>query len=667
MASDSTQTDSHGNMVAQPVNPIQAALASRDTMSPGGSLAKEATDGTISEDFLLSEDSPAKEEKIPSRNQSLSINRYRTPRSSPSPSRSKSTRATRPLSRHIPVKRSASTMPTSSIPMIPRRGRVAISDEELWGVTGRLVHRKVDVPAAEAGTVNVIPLIEQQFMEDRAATTQLYAAVQALARAVNVHDGDLKDVNRRLDEQAKLRFDDNKLHNGTMAYLRSGVEESKAVVTEQGREMFETLAKRLDVAIPELIETKLVAVKTSLDELEATEKIMKDYLQELSAQRPEEGKMVFSAFQSLREEVEAIKMTQQQQAAATANLSSATAAGLNGIVPNGTGSGLSAEHISMLDSMKATLEGLVASEQPRPCHCPDVTSNIARIAYLEVQLASMQAAASGSPSCSVATTFPAAGAGSSSTDGLPPFVRRSAGGNGACHCRCVEQLLVRVQALEVGRATTRDTSQPREPLMPHMRQAPPGLPGSEANAARININGPLKLTLPLGQLASERRDKSVYDDKLMTQAEYRYDGGKSGNNWKSKVERYFITKIPVAMELLQWAEAHNLEAITEDKFVSAAQPYLTEEQCQTFNREVWGFLSGCLSGQAEVHFKRAPMLNGLDAWRRVIRIIEDTLPMKFEQLRRAVQMIHVKPIKDLESIPDGIAQFETTLEEYEKA
>ena len=61
------------------------------------------------------------------------------------------------------------------------------------------------------------------------------------------------------------------------------------------------------------------------------------------------------------------------------------------------------------------------------------------------------------------------------------------------------------------------------------------------------------------------------------------------------------------------------------------------------------------------------MLNGLDAWRRVIRIIEDTLPMKFEQLRRAVQMIHVKPIKDLESIPDGIAQFETTLEEYEKA
>ena len=183
----------------------------------------------------------------------------------------------------------------------------------------------------------------------------------------------------------------------------------------------------------------------------------------------------------------------------------------------------------------------------------------------------------------------------------------------------------------------------------------------------IDVDGPIKITLPLGQLASERRDKSIYDEKMMTQAEYRYDGGKNGASWKSKVERYFITKVPVALELLKWAEAHNLDTISEAKFVQAAHPNLTEEQCQVFNREIWGFLSGCLSGQAEVHFKRANMLNGLDAWRRVIRVIEDTLPMKFDQLRRAVQMIHVKPIKDLEGIPNGIAEFETTLEEYEAA
>ena len=123
-------------------------------------------------------------------------------------------------------------------------------------------------------------------------------------------------------------------------------------------------------------------------------------------------------------------------------------------------------------------------------------------------------------------------------------------------------------------------------------------------------------------------DKSIYDDKLMTQAEYRFDGTKDGARWKSKVERYFITKVPVALEILKWAEAHNLEKISEPKFVMAAHPHINEEQCQTFSRDVWGSLGGCLYGKAEAVSKRAPMLNGLGAWRRAVRAIEETLPMK---------------------------------------
>ena len=60
------------------------------------------------------------------------------------------------------------------------------------------------------------------------------------------------------------------------------------------------------------------------------------------------------------------------------------------------------------------------------------------------------------------------------------------------------------------------------------------------------------------------------------------------------------------------------------------------------------------------------MLNGLGAWRRVVRIVEDTPPMRFEQLRRAAQQVYLKVIKDLEHIPNGIAEFQTTLEDYEK-
>jgi hypothetical protein len=347
-----------------------------------------------------------------------------------------------------------------------------------------------------------------------------------------------------------------------------------------GKGMFEELATKLDEAVPQLIEAKLTSVKSALDELKATEGVMKEYLQELSAQRPEEGKLVFAQFHAMREEVNAVKAMQQQQASSTAGLSSATAAGLSGLASAGVG--LSGEQLSMLDTMKSQLATLVAAEQARPCHCKDVDANTIRIASLEIQLASMQAAASGIPTCTVASTF---GLPAGSDDGVPPFTKKASGGNGAYHCKCVEQLVIRVQALEAARgAAAREGA--REPLLPHMRQYPPGIPGAAAVEA-IDVNGPIKLILPLGQLGNDRRDKSIYDDKMTSQSEYRYDGGKTGGAaWKSKVERYFITKIPVAMEILKWAESHNLELITEEKFVAAAHPHLSEEQCQTFNREI---------------------------------------------------------------------------------
>ena len=105
--------------------------------------------------------------------------------------------------------------------------------------------------------------------------------------------------------------------------------------------------------------------------------------------------MVFSAFTELKQEVSSLKAAQQEQAVVTSGLSQATAAGLSGLAASGVVSGLPLAHASMLDTMKAQIETLVNAEQSRPCHCGDVDSNTTRIAYLEVQLAAMQAEASG--------------------------------------------------------------------------------------------------------------------------------------------------------------------------------------------------------------------------------------------------------------------------------
>ena len=119
---------------------------------------------------------------------------------------------------------------------------------------------------------------------------------------------------RRLDEQTRLRFDDNKLHQGGLLHVRTGIEELAEKATAQDKHVFETLTKSMDEVVPRLVEEKLAAVKAAFDELKATEVIMKEYLNELNAARPEEGKVVFAQFQAVREEVAAVQAAQHEMA-----------------------------------------------------------------------------------------------------------------------------------------------------------------------------------------------------------------------------------------------------------------------------------------------------------------------------------------------------------------
>ena len=163
------------------------------------------------------------------------------------------------------------------------------------------------------------------------------------------------------------------------------------------------------------------------------------------------------------------------------------------------------------------------------------------------------------------------------------------------------------------------------------------------------------------------KDRSLFDDKVMLSAEYHWDGTKGGANWKSRVERYFITKAPVLRELLEWAEAQDAATISEAQVVEATSRRLTEEQAMAVNAQIWGFLSGCLRGTAETMFRRADCLNGIDAWRRLVRQVDHGRGIRLEMLRREVQDLHARLIKSLEAVEEGVAIFENTMTEYARA
>ena len=258
----------------------------------------------------------------------------------------------------------------------------------------------------------------------------------------------------------------------------------------------------------------------------------------------------------------------------------------------------------------------------------------------------------------------------SSGDGNPLGVMAAViGGNGRCHCIHVKEVIEKVAALERAGARGGPGFAPgaiprahdeRAPFLPSMR---PHVDGGDD--PEFDILAPLTLR-PLGLLASDKQDRAIFDEK-MAATEFRFDGVKGGAVWKSRIERYFISKVPALREILLWAEKHDQRVVTEENFLAVVIHGIDEWKQQVINAQIWGFLSSCVHGTAETMFKQAEMLNGLDSWRRIVRVIDNGLPLQLEQLRGEVRMLHTRPIKDLESVATGIAEFDAKLKEYSDA
>ena len=287
--------------------------------------------------------------------------------------------------------------------------------------------------------------------------------------------------------------------------------------------------------------------------------------------------------------------------------------------------------------------------------------------------------ACGSSACGTNTTAPAWNPGSAPPSQGPPGMPGSSGGpadariaamlggNGICHCIHVKELQDRTAALERRAAQHQGVPDLEGRADPWSTFR--GVHGAEATCAAPSMaarRGPrsLPLTLkgPLGAIGY--KDRGVFDEKLALQDEYRFDGVKGGLAWKGKTERYFIGRAPILKEILDWAEECDLDVISVEKLQMAVGGHLTEEQLLNVNAAIWGFLSGAVSGTAETIFKRADTLNGIDAWRRLVRYVDHGKEIRFETLRREVKMLHMKPISSLDKVEEGVAEWENTMNEY---
>ena len=103
----------------------------------------------------------------------------------------------------------------------------------------------------------------------------------------------------------------------------------------------------------------------------------------------------------------------------------------------------------------------------------------------------------------------------------------------------------------------------------------------------------------------------MFEDKLAT-SEFQYDGVRGGTAWKTKVERKMVCKAPVIKKPFEWAEAQDGDNIDNDLVIRDCSAKLSAEQATTVNSQILEFRSLCLRGTAEVMFRQADWMNGLE-------------------------------------------------------
>ena len=59
----------------------------------------------------------------------------------------------------------------------------------------------------------------------------------------------------------------------------------------------------------------------------------------------------------------------------------------------------------------------------------------------------------------------------------------------------------------------------------------------------------------------------MVNEKLTTEADFKFDRVNNGSAWKTKIERYMVYKAPVLKGLLERDEAQDGDAITEARMI----------------------------------------------------------------------------------------------------
>ena len=391
------------------------------------------------------------------------------------------------------------------------------------------------------------------------------------------------------------------------------------------------------------------------------------YLEDLYAVRPHEGDQVQRAFQSIAEELKHLR-------------SANTSTDVRGSSSAPAAPEAWKAHIDKmardLDTMRAVQWDLDAkfAANAAKCDCGHVDINTGRLDFMQQEIRDLQANVDEAKRTSQTPIRTPPGAAShqdftchpcdaADQDPWQRHLASRAKSPSPCHCLHVDELTRKVESLNgrVGKLEDEDADDGYD-------DATIGAHFGAESRRRARREKPIELPLIVGSMGQlTKPEASLFDDKLANQAGFGFDGQKGGAAWKCKVGNYFVSKCPAARSLLAWAEKFEGEEISETTLHEIATmpgTVMSPPLMDSLNAQIWGFLSNCVAAEADTVFKGALDLQGLDAWRRILRYISHGHGIQLEQMRTDMKTVHLRPIKNLETVAIGIAEFELRLKEY---
>jgi len=123
--------------------------------------------------------------------------------------------------------------------------------------------------------------------------------------------------------------------------------------------------------------------------------------------------------------------------------------------------------------------------------------------------------------------------------------------------------------------------------------------------------------------------------------------------------------------MLDWAEKSQAP-ISHSALKIAVESMMVDvsvaQYCVTLSGMVWGFLNSSVSDKATPFFRRAPELNGFEAWRLLCRKIDQGSSQRLEVLRKQVRRFtHETKVKNLDDIAATLTIFENLVNDFREA